>query len=59
MTGQRLSRHMWIVLLLLSSVTLAGCELAGDIFKAGIWVGMLAVLIVVALIGFIAAKVRS
>ncbi|HTM07546.1 MAG TPA: hypothetical protein VL754_04070 [Verrucomicrobiae bacterium] len=36
------------VLFLLSMLTLGGCQIAGDIFKAGIWVG---VLIVVAIVG--------
>ncbi len=34
--------------LLAGMFLLSGCELAGDIFKAGVWVG---VLIVVAIIG--------
>ena len=37
-------------LLLLFSLTLAGCEIIGDIFKAGVWVG---VLLVVGVIGLI------
>ena len=36
------------LLLLVSMLALAGCQIAGDIFKAGVWVG---VLIVVAVIG--------
>ena len=59
MTGQWLSRYALIVLLVLSSLTLAGCELVGDIFKAGVWVGVLMVVAVIALIGFIAAKARG
>jgi hypothetical protein len=36
------------LLLFAAVLTLGGCEIAGDIFKAGIWVG---VLIVVAIVG--------
>ena len=38
---------------------LAGCEVIGDIFKAGVWVGVLAVVAVIALIAFIASKFRG
>lgn len=33
-------------LLLLTSLTLAGCEVIADIFQAGFWVGVIVVLIV-------------
>jgi hypothetical protein len=37
-------------LLMLSALTLAGCQIVGDIFKAGVWVGVIAVVGVIALI---------
>ncbi len=40
-------------LLLLSSVSFAGCEFIGDVFKAGIWVGIIIVIAVIAVIAFI------
>jgi hypothetical protein len=43
-------RYSPILFILLIIVSLAGCELAGDIFKAGVWVG---VLLVIAIIGVI------
>jgi hypothetical protein len=51
----------WLLLLLLVVVSLAlpGCELVGDIFQAGAWVGAIAVIIVIALVGLIAAKIRG
>lgn len=52
-------RFFLIVLVLLSTLTVGACEVAGDIFKAGVWVGVLAVVLVVAGIGFLAAKMRS
>jgi hypothetical protein len=42
--------------LLAGSLALSGCELVGDIFKAGVWVGVLAVIGVVALILFLLRK---
>jgi len=59
MVAQWLSRYALIVLLVLVSLTSAGCEVIGDIFKAGMWVGVLMVVIVLALVGFIAAKIRA
>jgi len=59
MTEQWLSRYGLIVLLVLVSLTSAGCEVIGDIFKAGIWVGVLMVVVVIALVGFVAAKIRG
>ena len=48
-----------LVLLVLVTMTLAGCELAGGIFKAGAWVGALAVVIVIGLVAFVAMKIRG
>jgi hypothetical protein len=59
MTSQWLSRYLMLTLLVLASMTFSGCELIGDIFKAGVWVGVLMVVMVLAVIGFIAAKVRG
>jgi hypothetical protein len=36
-------------------ILLPGCRLVGDIFKAGAWVGVIAVLFVLAIVGGIAA----
>jgi hypothetical protein len=48
-----------LLVLVLVSMTVAGCELAGDIFEAGVWVGAILIVGIVAVIGFIAAKIRS
>lgn len=44
----------WLVLLLLLTPLLTGCELVGDIFKLGIWAGviMMGLLAVVVYAGF-------
>jgi len=52
-------RLLWLLLLMVSTMTLAGCEIVGDIFKAGAWVGALAVIFVIAIVGFLAAKLRG
>jgi len=49
------------VLLILAIVFIgamtSGCEAIGTIFKAGVWVGVIAVVAVIALVAFIAMKV--
>jgi hypothetical protein len=46
-----------LLLVLLSTLTLGGCELVGDIFQAGMAVGVILVLLVVAGIVFLARKI--
>ncbi len=38
-------------------VFLSGCEIVGGIFKAGVWIGVLVVVAVIALIIFILRKI--
>ncbi len=45
--------------LLFLLVTLTGCELVGDIFEAGVWVGVLLVVLVIAGILFLLKKVSG
>jgi hypothetical protein len=52
-------RGLRIAVPALAAIPLAGCELAGDIFKAGAWVGIIAVLLVIAIVGAIAMRIRS
>ena len=52
-------RALLLVLLLLSTLMLGGCELIGDIFQAGVWVGVILVVLVLAGIAFLAAKLRG
>jgi uncharacterized membrane protein YkvI len=59
MGSQWLIRTLMLTLVVLSTITLAACELAGDIFEAGAWAGALAVVFVVAIVIFIAAKIRG
>ena len=47
-----------LVLVLVAGITLAGCELAGDIFQAGMAVGIFLIIAAVALVVFLVSKVR-
>ena len=48
-----------LLLVLVATISLAGCEVVGDIFQAGMAVGVIMVVAVIALIGFLIAKIRS
>ena len=48
-----------LVLLVLVAITASGCELAQGIFKAGAWVGALAVILMIGIVAFVAAKIRG
>lgn len=52
-------RVFLLVLLLLSTLMLGGCELIGNIFQAGMWVGVILVLLVLGGIAFLAGKLRG
>lgn len=47
---------LWVALV--AAVLSTGCELVGDIFQAGVWVGIILVAIVIGLIMFVVGKVR-
>jgi hypothetical protein len=44
---------------LISIVSLAGCELVGDIFKAGVWVGVILVIGIIGLVIWMFSKAGS
>jgi uncharacterized membrane protein YkvI len=46
-------------LLVVSTMMLAGCELVGDIFEAGVWMGVILVILVVGLVVWLFSKARS
>ncbi|PYR67918.1 MAG: phosphatidate cytidylyltransferase [Acidobacteria bacterium] len=48
-----------LALLLLVVVFLPGCAVVGGIFKAGAWVGALAVILVIGIVAFVAAKIAG
>ena len=51
--------HYPAALLLLFALGLSGCDLIGDIFAAGVWVGVIAVVLVVGLIVWLVSKSRG
>jgi hypothetical protein len=42
-----------------SAVALSGCEIAGDIFQAGVWVGVLLVVGIIALVIWMVSKAKT
>jgi Rrf2 family protein len=59
--GRTPMKHSWylFVLLLLSTVALTGCEVIGDIFKAGVWVGVVLVMLVIGIIVWLVTRSKA
>lgn len=53
-----MTRAFQLSLLVLFALMLSGCQAIATIFEAGMWVGILGLLIVVGIIGFIASRMR-
>jgi hypothetical protein len=51
-------RFVWLAILLVLTLPLAGCEAIAGIFKAGFFTGIIVVVLVLAGIGFLAMKMR-
>lgn len=51
-------RTLWMILVLCLSALAASCELVGDIFQAGFWVGTIVVIIVLIGAGFLFSRIR-
>jgi len=47
------------VFLLLFTVALSGCEVIGDIFKAGVWTGVLLVILVIGIIVWLITRSKT
>jgi hypothetical protein len=47
-----------LIFVCFAAVTLTGCEIIGDIFQAGMAVGIFLVIAAIALIGYLVATVR-
>lgn len=48
-----------LALLVVLGTAGAGCQVVGDIFQAGMWVGMIMVVLVLCGIAFLVSKFRS
>jgi hypothetical protein len=53
------ARLLSVSLLLFLATQAAGCELAAGIFKAGVWVGVIMVVLVVGLVVWLVTRVNS
>jgi hypothetical protein len=47
-----------LIVIVALALSVTACEAIGTIFEAGIWVGVIMVVVVLAIVGFIAAKLR-
>jgi hypothetical protein len=56
MTSSAAARLFMILLL---AVAASGCDIIGGIFKAGVWVGAIVVVLIVVLVLWIFGKVRK
>ncbi len=52
-------RTLWLILVLLSTLTMGACELIGDVFQAGMAVGVILVVLVIVGIAFLARKMMG
>ena len=52
-------RAWLLILVLLSTLTLGGCEVIGGIFKAGMYTGVIVVVLVLVAIGLLWSKMRK
>ena len=50
------SRFSLLFVLAVLATTLTGCEVAGDLVKGGIWIGVIGVFVVVAIIFWLVGK---
>jgi hypothetical protein len=41
------------------ALLLSGCEAIGTIFEAGVWVGVIVVVLLIAIVGFIVSRLRG
>ena len=48
-----------LLLVLVATLSLTACEVVGNIFQAGMAVGVIMVVLVIAVIGFLIAKIRG
>ena len=53
------SSRLLLLMLLVACVSASGCEIVGGIFKAGLWAGVIMVVLVVAIVMFIVNKARG
>jgi len=52
------TKQLLAVLIILLSTTLTSCQAIGDVFKAGMWVGVIVVVAIIALVLWLIGKAR-
>ncbi len=58
--GENHERFMRLLIIaVVPLLGLSGCEIVGDIFQAGVWVGVILVVGVIALIVWLVSRVKS
>lgn len=54
-----MARATGLLLLVLLALTAGGCEAIGTIFKAGVWTGVIGLVVILVVAGFVVAKLRK
>lgn len=50
---------LYLFVFLIFSTALTGCEAIGDIFKAGVWVGVLLVVLVIGIVVWLVTRSKA
>jgi hypothetical protein len=59
MKKQSFLNVVYLSLIFVSLTILPGCEFIGDVFKAGVWVGIIVVIAIIAVIAFVIRMFRK
>ena len=59
LTRSASSRSLLLAVLLVACVSASGCEIVEGVFKAGLWAGVIMVVLVLAVVMFIVNKARG
>ena len=51
-------RVLQLLLALVAAAALGGCDVVGTVFEVGMWVGIIIVVAIIALVGFIVSKFK-
>jgi predicted small secreted protein len=54
-----MKHNLLLISLLLASLSLTSCEALGGIFKAGMWMGVIVVVLVIAIVLWLIRKMRK
>ena len=57
--GSPMNQAVAFMLLFISTLTLSGCEIVGNIFEAGVWVGVILVVVIIGFIVWLFTRLRT